>query len=169
LYRETSYVCRSCGKDGETIEKQTVRPWFDETTFTVRGAMKWGWGSAAIVVPLLLWTRWWEGAAAFGGTLLASPAIYWWENRKIAKALAARGLTRADAPIRFPVAEPAAGSSPETVVGRPLPAGAGEHRATGPCCDRPDWVEAFSVKNEDRVPCPACGNIGMVVSDHAIH
>jgi DNA-directed RNA polymerase subunit RPC12/RpoP len=149
LYRETFYVCRNCGRDGETIEKQTVKPWADETTFTVRGAMNWGWGSAAFVIPFLLWMRWWQG--------------------KIAKALAARGLPRADAPGRFPVAAPAAGRRPGTVIGRPLPAEAGARRATGPCCDRPDWVEAFAVRNEDRVPCPACGNKGMVVSAQAIH
>jgi DNA-directed RNA polymerase subunit RPC12/RpoP len=166
LYRETFYVCRNCGRDGETIEKQTVN---DSSTFTVRGAMKWGWGSAAIAVPFLVWIRWWQAAAVIGATLLASPAIYWWENRKIAIALAARGLPRADAPGLFPIAEPTEGCQSETVIGQLLPAEAGEIRATGPCCDKPDWIEAFRVKDEDRVPCPTCGRGIMVIAEHSIH
>ena len=169
LYRETFYVCRNCGRDGETIAKQRAD---DDAppTFSVTGTMKWGWGSATVVVPLLLWMRWWQSAAVIGSTLLVSPAISWRENRKIARALAARGLPRPEAPGAFAIPPPAAGCSPETVVGRPLPRCApGEPRATGPCCPRPDWVEAFRVKDEDRVPCPACGRGRMFVSDHAIH
>lgn len=166
LYRETFYVCRNCGKDGETIKKQIVK---DSEVFTVRSAMKWGWGSAAIVVPFLIWMRWWQGAAVIGTTLLASPGICWWGNRKEARALAARGLPRADAPGLFPIAEPIAGCRSETVTGQPLPTAAGELRATGPCCDKPDWVEAYRVRDEDRVPCPTCRQGVMVVSEHAIH
>src|SRR5678816_2741719 len=58
LYRETFFVCRHCGRDGVTIEKQTVHD-DPPLTFSVHGAMKWGWGSAAIVVPFLMWMRWW--------------------------------------------------------------------------------------------------------------
>src|SRR3954449_5277031 len=57
LYRETFYVCRNCGKGGETIEKQTVR---SSQEFSVGRAMKLGWGSAAIVIPVLTWMRWWQ-------------------------------------------------------------------------------------------------------------
>jgi hypothetical protein len=35
--------------------------------------------------------------------------------------------------------------------------------------DRPDWIEAFRVNDEDRVRCPACGRGRMRVSEHAIH
>jgi DNA-directed RNA polymerase subunit RPC12/RpoP len=168
LYRETFYVCRNCGRDGETIEKRFAEDW-DPLVWSVRGAMKWGWGSAVIVVPFLVWMRWWQGVAVLGTTLLASPAIAWWENRKLAKARAARGLPRADAPGTSPIAEPTAGCSPETVIGQPLPSEAGAFRASGPCCDKPDWIEAYRVTDEDRVPCPACGQGVMVVSDHAIH
>ena len=166
LYRETFYVCRNCGKDGKTIEKEIIK---DSATFPVLGAMKWGWGAAAIVVPFLIWMRWWEVAAVIGITLLSSPAIYWWENRKLAKALAARCIPRPDAPGQSPIAEPAAGCGCEMVIGQPLPAEAGELRATGSCCDKPDWIEAFLVKVEDRVPCPTCGHGIMFVSQHAIH
>ena len=131
--------------------------------------MKWGWGSAVIVVPLLAWMGWWQAVAAIGGTLVASPGIYWWENRKIAKALAARGLPRADAPGRFAIAEPTAGFRTESVVGRIVTNDAGKIRATGPCCEKPDWIDAFSVTDEDRVPCYACGQGVMVVSEHSIH
>ena len=31
------------------------------------------------------------------------------------------------------------------------------------------WVEAFRVKDEDRIPCPTCGRGIMTVSEHAIH
>jgi hypothetical protein len=166
LYRETFYVCRNCGKDGETIEKRTIK---ESTTHAVGGAMKWGWGSAVVIVPLLIWMQWWNGVVVIGTTLLASPGICWWENRKAAKALAARGFPRAGAPGGFPIPEPTVGCLDETVIGQPLPPNAGELRATGPCCDKPDWIEASSVKDEHRVPCPTCGHGTMVVSDHAIH
>lgn len=165
-YRETFYVCRHCGHEGETIQKDVVRNW---ETFTVRGAMKWGWGSAAIVVPFLAWMRWWQGVAVIGTTLLASPGIYWWENRKIAKALAVRGLPRPDAPGRSPIPEPTAGLCDETIVGQIVTNGPIRVRATGPCCDQPDWIDASSVKDDDRVPCRACRRGSMVVSEHAIH
>jgi hypothetical protein len=168
LYRETFYVCRSCGREGETIERQVAED-RDPLTFSVRGAMKWGWGSAVVVVPLLMWMRWWTAAASIGGALVALPGVSWWENRKFAKALAARGLPRADAPGLVPIAGPTAGCSPETVIGRPLPGVAGELRATGPCCDQPDWIEAYRVRDEDRVPCSACRRGVMVVSEHAVH
>jgi DNA-directed RNA polymerase subunit RPC12/RpoP len=167
LYRETFYVCRNCGKDGETIAKQVVYDSSYSRTFTVRGTVKWGWGSAAVVVPFLMWMRWWQAAAVIGATLLSLPAVYWRENRRIEKELASRGLPRPDAPGRFRIPPPTAGCSPETVRGRPLPAD--ERHATGPCCENPDWIEAFRVKDDDRVPCPACGHGVMVVSDHAIH
>ena len=166
LYREMFYVCRNCGKDGETIEKRIVE---DSATFTVRGAMIWGWGSAAVIVPFLLWVGWRQAAAVIGATLVASPGITWWENRKIAKALAARGLPRADAPGLRPIAEPISGCSPETILGKRLSAEAGNYCARGPCCDKPDWIEAFRVKDEDHVPCPTCRNGIMLVSEHAIH
>jgi hypothetical protein len=104
-----------------------------------------------------------------GGTLVASPGIYWWENRKIAKALATRGLPRANAPGQFPIAKPATGCFEGTVLGRTVADEGGEVRATGPCCDQPDWIEAYRVKDEDHVPCHACGHGVMAVTDHAIH
>jgi hypothetical protein len=168
LYRETFYVCRNCGRDGETIEKQFAKDW-DPIAWSVRGSMKWGWGSAVIVVPFLMWMRWWEGVAVIGTTLLASPAIAWWENRKLAKARAARGLPRADAAGASPIPEPTAGCRPDMVIGQALQSGAGAFRATGPCCDQPDWIEAYRVTDEDRVPCPACRQGVMAVSDFAIH
>ena len=166
LFRETFFVCRNCGKDGETMAKQIVE---DSETFTVRGTMEWGWGAAAIVVPLLIWMRWWQATVVIGTTLLVSPAVYWRENRKIEKALAARGFPRADAPGRFPIAEPTAGCRPDMVIGQPLPSEARKLRATGPCCDRPDWTEAFRVKDEDHIPCATCGCGIMVLSEHSIH
>ncbi len=42
-------------------------------------------------------------------------------------------------------------------------------QATGACCDNPDWVIADDVKNDDQVPCTACGRGVMMVSDHMIH
>jgi hypothetical protein len=168
LFRETFFVCRHCGKDGETIARAVVHDDYS-LTFSVRNAWVWGWASAAVVIPLLAWMQWWGGVATVGTTLLAMPAIYWRENRKIARALAARGLPRPDAPAAFPVPWPAAGCSDETVIGRPMPSGVGTGRATGPCCERPDWIEAHRVRNEDRVPCSHCGHGTMVVSDHAIH
>jgi hypothetical protein len=113
--------------------------------------------------------KWWQGAAVIGGTLAASPGIYWWEDLKTAKALAARGLPRADAPGQFPISEPTSGLSDETVVGRIAKDNTGRTRATGPCCNNPDWIGAASVSNEDRVPCHTCGRSIMVVSEHAIH
>lgn len=166
LYEETFYVCRSCGKDGETITRKIVK---DPRVFTVRSAMIWGWGSAVIVVPLLVWMRWWQAVAVIGTTLLASPGIAWWENRKVAKVLATRGLPRADAPGLSSVPEPTTGCRPETVIGQPLPSEPGELHATGPCCDKPDWIEAYRVTDEDRVPCSACRQGVIVVSERWIH
>jgi hypothetical protein len=83
LFRETFFVCRHCGKEGETIDKAVFND--QPLTFSVRGAWKFGWGSAAVVIPLLAWMRWWTGVATLGTTLLAMPAIYWREKRKIAR------------------------------------------------------------------------------------
>lgn len=100
LYRETFYVCRNCGREGETIQRQDA----DDSpyTFSVRGAMKWCWAAAGIVVPPLVWMRWWWAAVGVGGWLLVMPGHVWWENRKEANAVAARGFPHADAPGRFP-------------------------------------------------------------------
>jgi hypothetical protein len=173
LYRETFYVCRACGRDGEAIERaersdaEHLDPWL---TFTVRGAMKWCWGSAVIVVPLFVWLRWWETAVTVGGALVASPAIYWRENRKIARAIAARGLPRADAPGRVAIPPPTAGCrGDEFIVGQIETDEFGKLRATGPCCDKPDWIAAYTVKDEDRVPCHTCGRGLMLVSEWSIH
>lgn len=167
LYRETFYVCRNCGKNCETIAKHIAKDFF--APFTVREAMKWGWGSALIVVPFLAWMGWWQGVVVIGGTLLASPGIYWWENKKVAKALAARGLPSADAPGKVPIALPTAGCFDESVVGQLTTDENGQATATGPCCDKPDWIEAFRVSDDDRVPCCVCKQGLMVVSEHAIH
>ena len=70
---------------------------------------------------------------------------------------------------RVPVDEPRAGCDPETVVGWLLPNGACGRRATGRCCGQPDWIEAFQVKDADRVPCCACGRGVMTVSEQSIH
>jgi hypothetical protein len=166
LFRETFYVCRNCGADGETIAKEMRTEW---QMVSVRGTMKWAWGSAVVVVPLLAWMRWWQAAWIIGGTLAASPAIEWRENRKVANALAARGLPRVDAPGAFRIPEPAAGSLEEMIVGRLTTDPSGRVTATAPCCDKPEWIEAYRVKDEDCVPCRACGRGVMVVSDHAIH
>src|SRR3954468_24723128 len=47
LYRETFYVCRNCGREGETIERQIAKDLDPITFFTVRGTMQWCWGLAA--------------------------------------------------------------------------------------------------------------------------
>ena len=169
LFRETFFVCRNCGRMGEVIEKQPARADGELfPTVSVRGAMKRGWGTAVIVVPFFVWIGWLEAAGIIGGTLLLSPAIYWRENQKVAKALAARGLPRPDAPGQIPVAEPTAGHFDGTVLGRMISSDGGSRRATGPCCDKPDWLEAYAVKDEDRVPCQACGRGTMTVSEHGI-
>lgn len=167
LFRETFFVCRNCGRMGEVIEKQ---PGYSDgepfPTVSVRGAMKWGWGTAVIVVPFFVWMGWLEAAGIIGGTLLLSPAIYWRENQKVAKALATRGLPSPNAPGRIPVCEPSAGCIEGTVLGRMLSGEGGTSRATGQCCGTPNWIEAYTVKDEDRVPCSVCGRGVMVVSEH---
>jgi len=169
LYRETFYVCRNCGREGETIVKELADD-RDPFKCSVSGAIKWGWGSAVIVVPFLVWMHWWQGVFVIGGTLVTSPYVCWWENRKIAKALATRGIPSADAPGRLAVGKPTAGCRADTVVGRSLPSESRMvFRATGPCCERPDWIEALAVRDEDRVPCPACRQGVMVVSEQSVH
>jgi hypothetical protein len=166
LFRETFFVCRHCGKDGEIIETQRYS---DPATVTVRNAMKWGWSSAVIVVPFLIWIGWWQAAAVVGATLLSSPGAYWWENRKRAKAMVARGFPRSGAPGSIPIAPPTVGCDPEVIVGQPLPSEPPERRATGPCCDQREWIEAFRVSDDDHIPCPACGRGRMTTSAHSIH
>jgi hypothetical protein len=163
LFRETFYVCRTCGKMAETIRSTVCNDW-EISTFSVRGAMKWGWGFGAIVVPLLAWLRWWEAEAVIGGTLVALPAIYWWENRKISRKLATRSLPWSDAPGQVSVAPPVSGCISGTIVGQVLSNAAGQIRATGPCCQMPDWIEAFRVRDEDCVPCYQCGKGTMRVT-----
>ena len=170
LYRETFYVCRACGRDGVLIERADAED-PEPLTLSVRGAMKWGWGSAAIVIPLFAWLRWWNGVATVGFTLLASPAIAWWENRKEAKAIAAKGFPRLDAPGRAPIAAPTVGCrGHEFVVGRINKGDDGRRLPpSGPCCPRPEWIDAFSAREEDRIPCTSCGSGVMVISEHSIH
>jgi hypothetical protein len=171
LYRETFYVCRNCGRDGETIEK-IIGP--NAVTlmggFAVREAMIFGWGAAAVLVPLFVWMGWRDGAIIIGGALLTAPGVIWWDNRRMARNLVTDLSPRAGAPGRVPIAEPTAGCDPGAVVGRCLPSDDVKvFRATGACCERADWIEAYRVKDEDRVPCRACGQGVMTVSEHAIH
>lgn len=167
LFTEEFYVCRNCGREGEVIKGATARDTFEP--FSIRSSFKWGWGSAAIIAPLLLWQGWGKAASIIGGTLLLSPAIAWNENRKYANELEARGLPRADAPGQRPIAPPANGSRGNYVIGRELPNVGQKRLATGQCCDKPDWIEAFTAKDEDRIPCTECRQGVMTVSDHAIH
>ena len=60
--------------------------------------------------------------------------------------------------------------SDEVVVGRVIgPDANGWHQATGPCCDHPDWILASHVADSHRLPCRACGQGVMVVTEHSIH
>jgi len=166
LYRETFYVCRNCGREGQTIEKAFR---VDSPMVSVRSAMKWCWGSALFLVPPLVWIRWWEATLAIGGTLLIWPVFCWLENRKALKELALRGLPRADAPGQFPIPEPTQGRDPDRVVGRVVTEGNDQWRATGACCDKPDWINAGCASDEDRIPCHVCRKGIMQTSEHAIH
>jgi hypothetical protein len=167
LYREKFYVCLNCGRGGEIISREPRWEW--ERMPTLSGSMKWGWGLAVILVPMLAWMGWWGGAFTFGATLITSPGIVWWEDRKNNRLLGGRGFPRSDAPGRCAIPAPASGCHPEFIVGRFVRDERRHRQAAGPCCDRPVWIEAFRVKDEDRVPCYACGNGVMTVSEHAIH
>ena len=168
LFRETFYICRNCGQPGETIETQVYND-FELFTFTIRQAATWGWGSALILAPLFIWMRWWEGLVVVVGTLLAFPAITWREHQKLLKAREARGFPHADAPGRLSIPSPTMGYDSEKIVGRKWVGRSAKVHATGPCCDKPDWIPAFGVTDEDHVPCAACHHGVWVVSDHAIH
>jgi hypothetical protein len=169
LYRETFYVCRTCGKEGETIQREEHNTGRDPFMVCIPRAIKWCWGTAAIVVPCFAWMRWWQSFFVVGGTLLFTPGMFWWDNRTRLKAIAARGYPRADSPGRFTIAVSAVGLSDDTVVGRLEKNEYGKMRATGPCCGSADWIEAAIVRNEDRVPCCACARGVMVVSEFSIH
>ncbi|HEX5244146.1 MAG TPA: hypothetical protein VFW23_12860 [Tepidisphaeraceae bacterium] len=164
LYLEEFYVCRNCGRDGQTIVKKFE---VDSELVSVRSVMKWGWGSALLIVPFLLWMRWWEAAFVIGVTLLVSPILVRWENQKAIKENPLLGGPRADAPGRFPIAPPTHGR-PETVVGQILKKGRGESEATGPCCDNPDWINAGCTTDKDRIPCDVCNKGVMVTSERGI-
>lgn len=165
LYREEFYVCRNCGRDGETIQTEFE---VDSEIVSVRSVMKWGWGSALLIVPLCLWMRWWEAAIVIGVTLLASPIVYIRENQKAIKANPLLGGPRADAPGRFPIAPPTHGRRPETVVGQIVKKGRRESEAAGPCCEKPDWINAGCATDEDRIPCEVCKRGVMLTSEHGI-
>jgi hypothetical protein len=168
LYRETFYVCRRCGRMGEIIEREHVRD--SSRSCSVWGAFKVGWGAAAVVVSLLVWMRWWTAAMVIGGTLLLWPWIVWRENRRTQAEATANGLPRADAPGRAPVGAPSRGSVDDTIVlGRRVGGTDISPTASGACCDRPDWIAAYLVKDEDHVPCCACGRGVMTVSEHSLH
>jgi hypothetical protein len=169
LYWETFYVCRTCGKEGETIERKIHPAACDPFMVSIPRAMKWCWGTAVIVVPFLMWMRWWQSVAVIGATLFSAPGMFWWDNRKRLKEIAARGFPRSNAPGGVTIAEPAKGLSDEIIVGRLEKDEYGKMRATGACCNRPDWIEAWSAKEEDRVPCYACGQGVMEVSEFSIH
>jgi len=165
LCRETFYVCRNCGRDGQTIEKEFE---VDSEIVFVRSVMKWGWGSALFIVPLFLWMRWWEAAFVIGVALLASPVVCIRENQKAIKAKPLLAGPRADAPGRLPIAEPTRGRGSETVMGRVVKKGRRESGATGPCCDKPDWINAGCATDKDRVPCYVCKKGVMLTSEHGI-
>jgi hypothetical protein len=170
LYRETFYVCHHCGREGEIIEQ---RPAFrDETihAFSVRGAIKFGVACAVIALPLAMWFDWWDGAIFFGIMAAVIPWTAWRENRKAAAELRKRGLPRDDAPGQTPLSPPSRGCGPEAVIGHVVRVNKrGAPAATGPCCDKPDWRWAGCEREEDRIPCYACGRGVMTISDQAIH
>jgi hypothetical protein len=110
--------------------------------------------------------KWWEGAAAIGGTLLIWPLL---ENRKVLKESGLSGLPRQDAPGQFPIAEPTHRRDPETIAVGFVADGAKELRASGPCCDKPDWINAGLASDEDRIPCQVCKKGIMQTSEHMVH
>lgn len=167
LFREKWFVCRHCGQDGTVIQRQAKE---EPLVFTIRGTMRWCWTGAAILIPLGLWLGWTGGLFwPLGFTLLIAPAISWHENRKIAKANASRGLPLRNAPGESSIGPPTLGCRPRSIVGRVEKSDGGECRATGPCCDSPDWVEADRVTDQDNVPCCECGIGRMTVSEWSIH
>lgn len=172
LYREIYYVCRACGRDGEVIVGlDRFEDWDARRLLSLRREMTWGWGAAAVVVPLFVWQQWWDAAAVLGGTLLLWPAMSWRDHRRWAKQEGLVGLPRADAPGGRPIAAPVAGCRDdiEVVLGRVVEEHAVEPKAVGACCGSPDWMPAYRVRDEDRIPCCACGRGVMVTSEHAIH
>jgi len=100
--------------------------------------------------------------------ILASPVVYIGENHKAIKAKPLLAGPRADAPGRFPIAEPTRGRGSETVMGRVVKKGRRESGATGPCCHKPDWINAGCTTDEDRVPCYVCKKGIMLTSEHGI-
>lgn len=165
LYRETFYVCRNCGRDGQTIEKQFE---VNSTILSVRTVTQWCWGLALFILPLLIWLRWWNGLLVIGPVLLLTPVGYRWEYRKAVKGNPLLGSPRADAPGRFPIAPPTHGRRAETVVGQVVKKRRRESEATGPCCDKPDWINAGCATDKDRIPCDICKKGIMLTSEHGI-
>jgi hypothetical protein len=170
LFRETFYVCRHCGKRGSILAKLAAhRDHHRQFAWSVPSAMRLGWGSALVVIPGLLWLQLPLHASVFGIALLLSSVLAWRENRKIDQSLAASGLPRADAPGATAVAAPTESCLQDTVVGQVSLDANGHTHAFGACCDRPDWVEATSVQDADAIPCCACQQAVMTVSDRALH
>jgi len=126
--------------------------------------------AAAIVIAVVLFLfRWWNALMVLGIMAAALPLSVWMEGRKAARELAKRGLPRRDAPGRVAVGKPVAGCDPQCVVGRRSGGSDGDPTTTGECCDHPDWIPAYRVSDDDRVPCCACGQGVMKVGQHSIH
>jgi hypothetical protein len=173
LYRETFFVCRSCGRTGEIIERRAARAHEHPLRpFSVRAMTTAGLMIGGVLGAAAVWFRVWDLAMWAAIVLTVLPLVAWNENRKWNAELSRRGLPRADAPGRVPVAPPKRGclrNSDELVIGRRVGDVHIPPAATGACCDRPNWKWAGCEREEDRIPCYACGRGVMTISDHAIH
>jgi hypothetical protein len=168
LFRETFFVCRCCGRDGETIEPWIGRDYFPELV-NIKTTMKWVWGSNLIAAPILVWMKWWQVAAALFLTAVFVPFEFQRQNKKEMKRAQLIGLPRADAPGEIQIPAPTVGLCENTVVGQLIGVLGDGLKATGNCCKSPSWIEVFRVADTDRVPCCVCGKGVMLVSDLAIH
>jgi hypothetical protein len=168
LFRETFYTCHHCGRTGEVIEPETYRGWQSQRSFW--GDLKMVLILAAVTLPFCIWFRWWSAVGAVAGTIVIFPLMEWWKRRKAAASDPRRAFPRPDAPGQTIIAPPTRGSIEEFVVGHVTgTSDDGAPTATGPCCDQPDWRWAGSERDEDKIPCYACGRAVMKVSEHSIH
>lgn len=170
LFRETFYVCRSCGRMGEIIEPCRWRQMHLIPPQTFLGDLKLMLWIAGFALPVSLWLRWWGAVAAVLLTVVVFPLNEWRKRHKEQRTDPRRLMPLPSAPGRTPIPAPTRGSRADQVVGRANGGGTSVPPAIGPCCERPDWIAAFSVKDEDKIRCCVCGCGGvMTVSEHSIH
>jgi len=133
LFAKDFFVCRHCGAQSFTIQRKKV--WLlDSDQQSPWEVFKFSLSIVCVAMPILLWFHRWDLAVIF---VVAMLIVCIESRREMCKRRSEgkRTFSTDDAPGKVSVPEP---------------------KPSNPCCERPDLIPGFQVKDEDQIPCREC-------------